>query len=164
MANEVDLRFSLNGRPVRARVEARRVLVDFLREDMTMFGTKISCDQGACGACTVLVDGVPTASCSTFAFEVDGKAITTIEAADAEDATLHILREEFAAAGALQCGFCTSGMIMFAKYVLDSGERPDRHEIRRLLTGNWCRCTGYEVIVDAIYLASKRLGVMGTRQ
>ena len=164
MANEIDLRFSLNGKPVRARIEARRVLADFLREDVAMPGTKISCDQGACGACTVLMDGVPTAACSTFAFEVDGRAITTIESRDPEDATLRILREEFAKAGAVQCGFCTAGMVMFAKSVLDSGMRPDRDDIRRLLTGNWCRCTGYEVIVDAIYLASQRSGVTGAAQ
>jgi aerobic carbon-monoxide dehydrogenase small subunit len=164
MTNEIDLQFSLNGKPVRARIEARRVLADFLREDAAMTGTKISCDQGACGACTVLMDGVPTASCSTFAFEIEGKALTTIELGDAGDATLRILREEFAIAGALQCGFCTAGMLMFAKSVLDSGTRPDRGEIRRLLNGNWCRCTGYEVIIDAISLASGRLGGTGAVQ
>lgn len=164
MTNEIELRFSLNGKPVRTRIEARRVLADYLREEAAMSGTKVSCDQGACGACTVLIDGVPTASCSTFAFEIDGRTLTTIELQDAADATLRILREEFAIAGAVQCGFCTAGMLMFAKSVLDSGTRPDRSEIRRLLTGNWCRCTGYEVIIDAIYLSSKRLGGAGAVQ
>jgi carbon-monoxide dehydrogenase small subunit len=162
MANEIDMRFLLNGKPIRARVEARRVLADFLREDVAMAGTKISCDQGACGACTVLIDQAPVASCLTFAFEADGKAVTTIETHDADDDTLRILREEFAANGALQCGFCTAGMMMLAKSVLGSGARPARDEIRSLLAGNWCRCTGYEAIVDAIYLASQRLSIAGS--
>jgi aerobic carbon-monoxide dehydrogenase small subunit len=164
MPNEVDLQFALNGRPVRGTVEARLVLADFLREAEAMSGTKISCDQGACGACTVLLDGVPVASCSTFAFEANGKAVTTIESRDEQDMTLRVLREEFAAAGALQCGFCTAGVIMLAKSALDSETRLEREEIRRLLAGNWCRCTGYEVIIDAIQLAARRLRLARGKQ
>jgi len=138
-------------------VPVNRVLADVIREDLAQRGTKISCDQGVCGACTVLVDGLPMASCSTFAFEVDGRAITTIEALGQQGEPLDRLREAFARLGAFQCGFCSAGMLMFAASFLASAGEPSREAIRKALAGNWCRCTGYETIVDAIFDASRQV-------
>ena len=151
--------FTLNGAPVSAQAPTNRVLVDYLREDLELKGTKISCDQGACGACTVIVNDVPVASCSTFLFELEGAEVVTIERAQVDDAVADALRAAFTRAGAVQCGFCTPGMMIVATCFAQAGETPSREAIREQLAGNWCRCTGYETIIDAIYEAARHRGV-----
>lgn len=148
--------FTINGRSMERRVPTQRMLVDLLREDCSLTGTKISCDQNACGACTVHVDGQPYAACSTFVFEVEGANVTTIEGLAQGDKVFQVLQDAFAEVGAFQCGFCTSGMLMLATALLREGPL-DRHAIGQALAGNWCRCTGYGVVIDAVHIASRRL-------
>jgi carbon-monoxide dehydrogenase small subunit len=140
----------VNGRGVEADVEPRRLLADFLREDVHLYGTHLGCEHGVCGACTVLVDGEPVRSCLMLAVQADGGEVTTVEAL-ADDDGLHPLQEAFHEHHALQCGFCTPGFLLTSLYLLR--ERPDledEHEIRAALSGNLCRCTGYQNIVDAV--------------
>jgi aerobic carbon-monoxide dehydrogenase small subunit len=137
--------FELNGEPMASVVPARELLVHFIRDDLALKGTHIGCDTGNCGACTVRVDGQLVKSCMMLAAQVDGCAIETIEAGPAEE-----LREAFNAEHAVQCGYCTPGMIASAAYLLEHNPSPTSHEIRRALKGNICRCTGYENIVRAV--------------
>ena len=141
--------FTVNGEPVALQIPPGRTLAQVLREDLLLTGTKETCGAGLCGACTVLVDGEPVSSCIKFAFQVRGRRITTIEGV-AGPQTLAPLQEAFIAHGAIQCGYCTPGMILMAKAALD--RRPDltEAEIRHALEGNICRCTGYVKILDAV--------------
>jgi aerobic carbon-monoxide dehydrogenase small subunit len=151
------LRAIVNGRPLEADVEPRRLLADVLREDAHLYGTHLGCEHGVCGACTVLVDGEPVRSCLMLAVQADGAEITTVEGL-APDGALHPLQEAFREHHALQCGFCTPGFLMTALHLLR--ERPDiedEGEIREALAGNLCRCTGYSNIVDAVRDAAQRL-------
>jgi aerobic carbon-monoxide dehydrogenase small subunit len=151
------LRATVNGRPLEADVEPRRLLADVLREDAHLYGTHLGCEHGVCGACTVLVDGEPVRSCLMLAVQADGAEITTVEGL-ALDGALHPLQEAFREHHALQCGFCTPGFLMTALHLLR--ERPDiedEGEIREALAGNLCRCTGYSNIVDAVRDAALRL-------
>lgn len=157
-ATAESITFELNGVPVQCQVPCHRILVDLIRDDCHLTGTKISCDQNACGACTVLIDGRPQASCSTFACEVSGRAVTTIEGLANHDAVCMALQAAFHECGAFQCGFCTSGMLTLATHLLREHLNWEADAVREAINGNWCRCTGYQVIVDAIVLASKRLG------
>jgi carbon-monoxide dehydrogenase small subunit len=139
----------VNGEPYQAEVEARRLLVHFLRDDLDLTGTHIGCDTGNCGACTVVADGVAIKSCMMLAVQADGKRIETIEGL-ARNGELHPLQQAFSARHALQCGYCTPGMLMSATNLLERNQHPSDEEIRRAIHGNLCRCTGYVNIVCAV--------------
>jgi len=149
--------FTLNGHEVSAEVESHRMLLYVLRETFHLTGTKEGCGQGECGTCTVLVDGLNVNSCIYPAFEVEGKSVTTIEGLVGEGNKLHPIQQSFVDNGGIQCGFCTPGMIMSAKALLDENPNPTEEEIRKAIAGNLCRCTGYVQIVDAITKAAKSL-------
>ena len=148
---------TVNGREVGAAVEARTLLVHFLREELLLTGTHVGCDSGYCGACTVIVDGVPTKSCLVLAVQADGAEVRTVEGV--ANGELHPVQEGFWERHGLQCGFCTPGMIMSAVSLLEGNPDPDEDEIRHGIDGNLCRCTGYHNIVKAIeYAAAKMRG------
>jgi aerobic-type carbon monoxide dehydrogenase small subunit (CoxS/CutS family) len=144
----------VNGERYEREVEARRLLVHFLRDDLDLTGTHVGCDTGNCGACTVIVDGVAVKSCMMLAIQADGVSIETVEGL-ATDGELHPLQQAFSSRHALQCGYCTPGMLMSAKNLLDHNPEPTETEIRRAIQGNICRCTGYVNIVEAIDAAAK---------
>jgi len=144
-----DISLHVNGEDVRERVEARKTLVDFLREDLGLTGSHIGCEHGVCGACTVLVDGAVVRGCLTLAVQCDGAAVETIEGLS-DSGAIADLQEAFRLRNALQCGFCTPGMLIGAQALLENGGVPSRDAIREHLSGNYCRCTGYHAIVDAI--------------
>jgi len=145
----VTIEATVNGQPVVATVPTHRLLIDFLREDLHLTGAKRACDVQVCGACTVLVDGQPVSACTYLAFEIDGKRVETAEGLIANGA-FHPVAEAFVAHGALQCGYCTAGMVMAANSLLDANPNPSEDEIKAYMNGNLCRCTGYKKIVDAI--------------
>ena len=147
---------TVNGKVRKAQVEPRLLLVHFLREQLHLTGTHIGCDTSQCGACTVLIDGRSVKSCTMFAVQANGSAITTIEGL-APNGDLHQLQEGFWEEHGLQCGFCTPGMIMSAVNLLADNPRPTDREIREGITGNFCRCTGYQHIVNAIQHAASRM-------
>jgi len=146
----------VNGTNYRLSIEPRRTLVEVLRESLGLTGTKKSCNEGDCGACTVLMDGRPVASCLVLAIDAQGKEILTIEGLSKGE-KLHPIQEAFLKHGAIQCGFCTPGMVMSAKALLDENLEPTTTEIRKAISGNLCRCTGYQHIVDSIMAASKMM-------
>ncbi len=150
---EIHLR--LNGRDRRALVEDQVLLIELVRS-LGLVGTKLSCDMQVCGACTVLLDGRPVSSCTTLAIEADGKPVETIEGL-ADGTKLHPLQEAFIDHFAFQCGYCTPGMIVSAKALLDEHPAPDAAEVRHWMEGNICRCTGYQTIVDAVLDAADQL-------
>ncbi len=152
----VSIGIEVNGILHRLRVKTSALLLEVLREDLGLKGTKRGCDQGQCGSCTVLLDGRPVLSCILLAVQADGKKITTIEGIAAED-RLHPLQEAFVEEGAVQCGFCTSGMILSAKTLLDQKVHPADDEIRQAISGNLCRCTGYAKIVRAVKRAAQAM-------
>jgi aerobic-type carbon monoxide dehydrogenase small subunit (CoxS/CutS family) len=139
----------VNGETFERDVEARRLLVHFIRDDLDLTGTHVGCDTGNCGACTVILDGRAVKSCMLLAVQADGARIETVEGL-AADGELHALQQAFSDHHALQCGFCTPGMLMSAKHLLENNPEPTEHEIRRAIQGNICRCTGYVNIVEAI--------------
>ena len=147
------IKLTLNGTPISRDVEDSRLLVEFLREDLKLTGTKESCGVGVCGACTVLLDGKPISSCLALAVHADGCAVTTIEGI-AEGYRLHPLQEAFLAHGGFQCGICTPGQILAAKALLDANPHPTRAEIQHWMMGNLCRCTGYYKIIESISAAA----------
>ena len=147
---------TVNGKVRKAQVEPRLLLVHFLREQLHLTGTHIGCDTSQCGACTVLIDGRSVKSCTVFTVQADGSSITTIEGL-AADGELHPLQEGFWEEHGLQCGYCTPGMIMSAVNLLADNPRPTEREIREGITGNFCRCTGYQHIVNAIQHAARRM-------
>jgi aerobic carbon-monoxide dehydrogenase small subunit len=147
------LSFTLNGREVRMEAPSHRRVVDLLREDMGLTGTKESCGGGDCGACTILVDGMSRLSCLMYAAQLQGRSILTIEGSSRESG-LAILQQSFIEQGAVQCGYCIPGMILAALDLLKRNPSPDREEIRRGLAGNLCRCTGYQKIIDAVEAAA----------
>lgn len=149
--------FTLNGHEVSAEVESHRMLLEVLRDTFDLKGTKPGCRQGECGACTVLVDGVNVDSCIYPAFEVEGRSVTTIEGLVGEGNKLHPVQEAFVARGGIQCGFCSPGMIMSATALLREIPSPDDEEIKRGISGNLCRCTGYVQIVESIQEAAVRM-------
>jgi carbon-monoxide dehydrogenase small subunit len=136
---------------------ANRILIEMLQEDLYLYGTRLSCNQAMCGACTVLIDGQPVASCSTFAFEADGARVETVEGLAKADSELHAIQEAFVERKAFQCGFCTSGMLMTVKALLQEHDRPDPDTVKRWLSGNVCRCTGYKMILEAVEAAAVRM-------
>jgi aerobic carbon-monoxide dehydrogenase small subunit len=145
----INVSVSLNGRSRQFQVSPNEILADVLRESCGLTGCKVACDQGVCGACTVLVNGAPVAACATFMFAVDGAEILTIEGLASDDA-LHRVQQAFISCGAFQCGFCTSGMILSIVALLNETPCPDEATIRRWLDGNLCRCTGYAPILAAV--------------
>lgn len=144
----------VNDEPVTANVQARTSVADFLRDDLGLTGTHLGCEQGACGACTVLVDGVSVRSCLVFAAQLDGARVTTVEGLEGPDGALHPLQQAFRDCSGLQCGFCTPGFLMSAAELLDAISQPDERTIRETLSGNICRCTGYQGIVEAVQTAA----------
>jgi carbon-monoxide dehydrogenase small subunit len=144
----------VNGKQVAAQVEPRLLLVELLREHLSLTGTHVGCDTSQCGACTVMVDGNSVKACSIFAVEVDGREVTTIEGL-AQDGKLHPMQEAFREHHGLQCGFCTPGMVISAVDLLKRKANPSEHEIREWLEGNICRCTGYHGIVKAVQHCAK---------
>jgi len=153
---------TVNGKRRQADVEPRLLLAHFLREQLRLTGTHVGCDTTQCGACTVLVDGRSTKSCTLFAVQADGSEVTTIEGL-AANGQLHALQEGFWEEHGLQCGFCTPGMIMTAVTLLADNPTPSEREIREGIAGNFCRCTGYQHIVNAIQHASKKSALRGDR-
>ena len=151
----VTVSITVNGRVRKASVEPRLLLVHFLREHLNLTGTHVGCDTSQCGACTVLVDGRSAKSCTIFAVQADGSEVKTIEGL-AKDGQLHPLQEGFWEEHGLQCGYCTPGMIMSAVSLLDENPKPSEREIREGIIGNFCRCTGYQHIVNAIQHAAQR--------
>ena len=147
---------TINGEEMTKEVDARTLLVHFIREDMDMTGTHIGCDTSSCGACTVLLDGRAIKSCTAFAVQANGKSIETIEGV-ANGAELHPLQEGFWEKHGLQCGYCTPGMILSAKHLLDKNPNPTEDEIRWGISGNLCRCTGYNKIVEAVQYAAEKM-------
>jgi carbon-monoxide dehydrogenase small subunit len=148
---------SINGDKYRISVRPNEFLVDVLRSKLDLTGTKTACDMGVCGSCTVLLDGLPVSSCLTLAVDAEGKEITTIEGLESADGELHPIQESFLDKGAVQCGFCTAGMLMTTKGFLDKNPNPTEQEIRQALSGNICRCTGYTKIVEAVEDAAKKI-------
>jgi carbon-monoxide dehydrogenase small subunit len=150
----MNLSFQLNGKPFEIEGEAQETLAEVLRNRLNLNGTKISCEVQVCGACTVLVDGLPVSACTYLAYEARGKNVTTIEGLEKPDGTLHPVQQAFIDEFAFQCGFCTPGMIMAAKALLDENPKPTEDEIIHYMDGNICRCTGYVPIVKAIRRAA----------
>ena len=147
---------TVNGRERQGLAEPRRTLVDFIREDLQLTGTHVGCEHGVCGACTVIVDGAPVRSCLMLAVQAGGTSITTIEGLE-QDGRLHPLQEAFRRSFSFQCGFCTPGFVMSALALLEEGRDLTDSELRHELSGNLCRCTGYQSIVEGVRLAAELL-------
>jgi len=156
-----DISLRVNGEDVRERVEARKTLVDFLREDLALTGSHSGCEQGVCGACTVVVDDEVVRGCLVLAVQCDGAEVQTIEGIS-DSGVIADLQEAFQRRNALQCGFCTPGMLIGAEALLSRGGVPSRDEIREHLSGNYCRCTGYQAIVDAIESVAQTRATRGS--
>jgi aerobic carbon-monoxide dehydrogenase small subunit len=153
--HEWPVQVSVNGRPTRASVEPRLTLADYLRERCGLTGTHLGCEHGACGACTVLVDGQAVRSCLMFAVQADGCEVTTVEGIASEDGELSPVQSALRECHGLQCGFCTPGFVMSITALLRDNPKPTDEEIREGLSGNFCRCTGYQGIVNAVHRAAK---------
>ena len=149
MANEIETTLTVNGTPVRRRVQARQHLIDFLREDLGLTGSHVGCEHGACGACTVRVDGKIVRGCLMLAVQAAGKRVDTIEGLS-DSGEIAELQQAFHERNALQCGFCTPGMLVAAQDIVVNHPSSTRGQIREHLSGNYCRCTGYHAIVDAV--------------
>ena len=150
---------TVNGVNYEKEVEPRRLLVDFLREDLELIGTHIACEHGICGACTVLLDGRAIRSCLMFAVQADGAEITTIEGLAQDGKTLHPLQEAFREHHGLQCGFCTPGMLITSYELLGENPDPTEEEVRESLSGVLCRCTGYKQVVDSVMAAAGNMNI-----
>jgi aerobic carbon-monoxide dehydrogenase small subunit len=155
-AQFLPLSFTLNGRLQELEVEPHELLLDVVRDRLGLTGVKRSCDVQVCGACTLLVDGRPVSACTTLAFEVRGRSVLTIEGL-AENGKLHPLQQAFIDHGGFQCGFCTPGMILAAKALLDENPQPTEPELKHFMHGNICRCTGYKKIIESIMAAAKTM-------
>lgn len=153
--SEHDIKLKINGRAVSGRVEARKTLSDFLREDAGYTGVHVGCEHGVCGACTVLVDGVAVRSCLMLAVQADRTKVTTVEGLAAPDGALHPAQEALREAHGLQCGFCTPGVLMTLAALMPDGERPTQQEMLDAMSGHVCRCTGYQGIRRAITLLAE---------
>ena len=152
-----EITLTVNGVVRRGRVSARMTLVDFLRDELRLTGTHTGCEHGVCGACSILLDGRAVRSCLMFAVQADGASITTVEGLAPEPGAMSVLQDCFWETHALQCGFCTPGMLIAAQALLAKVTAPTEEEIREAIGGNLCRCTGYKQIVDAVKLAAERL-------
>lgn len=159
--NLVEITLRVNGTSYTLLIKPQRTLLEALRESLGLTGTKKSCNEGECGACTVLMDGKPVASCLVLAVDAQGKEVLTIEGLS-EGEKLHPIQEAFLKHGGIQCGFCTPGMVMSAKAFLDENPGPTPIEVRKAISGNLCRCTGYQQIVDAIMAASESMSLQAS--
>jgi len=156
MTETIAVRMTVNGRSCEGRVEPRKTLADFLREDLALTGTHLGCEHGVCGACTVLVGGEPVRSCLMLAVQARGADVTTVEGL-AKDGALHPIQEAFWESHSFQCGFCTPGFVTTTLALLRDNPDPSEEEIRDALSGNLCRCTGYESIVTGVHRAAEKL-------
>jgi aerobic-type carbon monoxide dehydrogenase small subunit (CoxS/CutS family) len=159
---KTQLTLSVNGEARDVMVPAHKSLLEVLREDLSLTGTKHGCELGECGTCTVLVDGLPVLSCLALPIELQGREIKTVEGM-ADHGRLHPLQQAFAELGAAQCGYCTPGILLTAEALLGHNPAPSRQEVREALAGNLCRCTGYTKILDAVELAALRMQGAGSR-
>jgi len=155
MERTVEVTITVNGEPVTRRIEPRLHLVDFLREELQLTGTHVGCEHGVCGACTLRVDGEIVRGCLMLAVQADGRRVDTVEGLS-DSGEIADLQEAFHARNALQCGYCTPGMLITAAELLATRRAPSREEIRAFMSGNYCRCTGYQAIVDAIEAVARR--------
>lgn len=153
--SQIEISCKVNGQPVKVKVPPETMLVDFLRDVLGLTGTKVGCREGECGACTVLLDGAAVNSCLLPAAKAIGREVTTIEGLSEPDGGVGRLQQSFMDAGAIQCGFCTPGMILNAKALLDQNPHPNEGEVKQALSGGLCRCTGYSKIVQAVLNASE---------
>ena len=164
MKEELSITVRINGQTYEQTVETRLLLSDFLRHQLGLTGTHVGCEHGVCGACTVLLNGKPVRSCLLFAVQADGQNIMTVEgltsSEDYSDGKLHPLQQAFWEAHGLQCGFCTPGFLMTILPFLEENPSPDEDEVREVISGNLCRCTGYQHIVDAVLLAADKMQTM----
>ncbi len=156
MANETTISITVNGRERSSEVEPRLLLVHWLREGLGLTGTHIGCDTTSCGACTVLLDGTPVKSCTMFAVQADGRALTTVEGLQ-QNGKLHAIQEGFKEEHGLQCGFCTPGMMLLGAALLEDNPNPSEKDVRWAISGNLCRCTGYQNIVNAVQYAGQKI-------
>jgi carbon-monoxide dehydrogenase small subunit len=163
LAHEIELKMTVNGRPVALTVEPRAILLDVLRDRLGLTGAKRSCDAQVCGACTVLVDGVPTSSCCTLAYEANGRSVETIEGLGGKGG-LHPIQQAYVNRAAIQCGFCTPGFVLATKALLAETPSPTRVEIEHYLNGHFCRCTGYWNILEAVEDAAERMAATNGRE
>jgi len=157
------IRFTCNGKPMEVDAPPETRVLDLLREELGLTGTKEGCGRGECGACTILLDGKPVNSCLLLAGKIAGREVVTIEGVAGEDDSLHPIQEAFLDKGAVQCGFCTPGMVLSTKALLDENSSPEIEEIEEALSGNLCRCTGYGKIVEGVVEAADRLRQGQTR-
>lgn len=157
MTDTHSIALTVNGKKYTGEVEPRLLLSDFLRHDLGLTGTHVGCEHGVCGACTILMDGQPVRSCLILAVQANGATLATVEGLAPSDDTLHPLQESFWEAHGLQCGFCTAGILMTLVPFLRQNPDPTEEEVRLALSGNLCRCTGYQHIVDAVLLAADKL-------
>ena len=153
----MNLQFTLNGKPWSVECEPADTLAEVLRNQLNLNGTKVSCEVQVCGACTVLVDNLPVSACTYLAYEARGKSLLTVEGLEKADGTLHPIQQAFIDEFAFQCGYCTPGMIMAARALLSRNPAPDRAAIRDWISANVCRCTGYQMIIEAIEDAAERM-------
>lgn len=160
MRIEREITLTVNGERVTARVEPRKSLVDFLREELGLTGSHVGCEHGVCGACTVRVDGEIVRGCLTLAAQADGAAVETVEGLS-DSGEITALQKAFLERNALQCGFCTPAMLLTSAALLKENRAPSREEIREYLSGNYCRCTGYQSIIDAVEAAARAIGEGG---
>lgn len=156
MAEKVNVKITVNGKLYEREVEPRLLLSDFIRHDLGLTGTHVGCEHGLCGACTVLMNGESVRSCILFTVMADGAEILTVESLGTQE-NMHPLQEAFQEKHALQCGFCTPGVLMTAVEFLEGNPNPTAEEAREAIDGNFCRCTGYENIVEAVQLAAKKM-------
>ena len=147
----------VNGARRIAQVPARLTLVDWLRDDLRLTGTHVGCEHGVCGACSVMLDGEPVRACLMFVFQADGHRVTTVEGLAQADGSMSVLQDSFCHTHALQCGYCTPGMLIAAQGLLNANPNPSELQIREAIAGNLCRCTGYQQIVEAVQVAAQRL-------
>lgn len=154
MSETLSISFVLNGRKTVVDVLPNAVAADVLRDQCRLTSVRVSCDQAVCGVCTILADGVPLTGCSTLAFELDGKEVTTVEGLVSGTGDLHPIQQAFRDRAAFQCGFCTPGMLLSTKALLDHTPSPSREDIRQWMSANVCRCTGYNMIIEAVEVAA----------
>jgi len=159
MINKQSIQITVNGTPYQREVEPRTTLVDFLRDDLALTGTHVGCEHGVCGACSVILDGHPVRSCCMFAVQSNGMEVTTVEGLATSRTEMSRLQDAFCEKHGLQCGYCTPGMLVACSALLAEHPTPTKEQVREAISGNLCRCTGYQQIVDAVMHATQPLGL-----